>query len=588
MKKTSIRNTMLFSFSGITLVSVVIFLLIALNYTERTVMDNAIENTTRLVNQVSYDVDSYISYMSNITTMISENEDVSNYLFAEDLSASERSAAKEKVILQFESVLKSRPDIYNLAIVENNDNYLINDGEGKLNPYVDVTAQNWFADAMKAREGNCLSSSHVQNSIMYSYKWVITMSSSLRDRRTNEKKGVFFIDLNYSSISDLCNNNKIGNKGYMFVMSEDGKIVYHPKQQLIYGGLFEEDVDKILSSKESYFTVDEGDNQKLYTICKSEETGWIVVGTAYTSELLKNSKNTQMIYIIIAACMILLVLIISSMIAETITYPIEVLKNSMQKVEQGQFDQANVVVKTKNEIGSLSNSFNIMTQQIQNLMEENVYEQKQKRKSELRALQSQINPHFLYNTLDSIIWMAESGKNDEVVEMTAALAKLLRQSISNEDEEVLLSQEIQLVQNYLTIQKMRYKDKLEYEITVDAEVANATIIKLLLQPLVENAIYHGLKYKESKGMLWLKAYRAGSYLCIEIQDDGVGMDEDTLKHIFEKHKVNYRSNGVGVYNVRQRLELYYGKECSMTYESKLNQGTKIMIRIPLRGGEEHD
>ena len=139
-----------------------------------------------------------------------------------------------------------------------------------------------------------------------------------------------------------------------------------------------------------------------------------------------------------------------------------------------------------------------MTHKIEDLMAQNVHEQELKRKSELKALQSQINPHFLYNTLDSIIWMAEGKKYEDVVLMTASLARLLRQSISNEDETVLIGQEIQYVKSYLTIQKMRYKDKLEFEINVDPSINSVHIVKLVLQPIVENAIYHGLKYKESK------------------------------------------------------------------------------------------
>ena len=213
-------------------------------------------------------------------------------------------------------------------------------------------------------------------------------------------------------------------------------------------------------------------------------------------------------------------------------------------------------------------------------MEQNVKEQEQKRKIELKALQSQINPHFLYNTLDSIIWMAEGKKNEEVVIMTASLARLLRQSISNEDELVTVGQEIEYVRSYLTIQKMRYKDKLEFEIKADPSITQVPIIRLVLQPLVENAIYHGLKYKDSKGLLTVHGYMKGENAVIDITDDGVGMDEETLKHIYDKHKVNYRSNGVGVYNVQQRLVLYYGKDYGIIYHSEKGKGTTASVVIP--------
>lgn len=178
------------------------------------------------------------------------------------------------------------------------------------------------------------------------------------------------------------------------------------------------------------------------------------------SELLRNSRQTRSIYVLVAVGLIIVALLISSLIARNITLPIQKLRDSMKSVQKGNFDIEDIEVISDNEIGSLTRSFNVMTHRIRELMEQNVKEQEQKRKIELKALQSQINPHFLYNTLDSIIWMAEGKKNEEVVIMTASLARLLRQSISNEDELVTVGQEIEYVRSYLTIQKMRYKDKL--------------------------------------------------------------------------------------------------------------------------------
>jgi two-component system sensor histidine kinase YesM len=217
-------------------------------------------------------------------------------------------------------------------------------------------------------------------------------------------------------------------------------------------------------------------------------------------------------------------------------------------------------------------------------MEQNVEEQRQKRKSELKALQAQINPHFLYNTLDSIIWMAEWGKNKEVVLMTSSLAKLLRQSISNQNELVRVEEEVEYTRSYLTIQKMRYKDKLEYEIQVDEEVLGKKIPKLVLQPLVENAIYHGIKYKETKGLVRIEGYRDGPHMVLKVSDDGIGMTEEQLSKIFEKREIDTRRNGVGVLNVHERIQLYHGKEYGLKFHSKEGQGTMVEVHIPWEEG----
>ena len=221
------------------------------------------------------------------------------------------------------------------------------------------------------------------------------------------------MDLNYSAISDLCNKNNIGEKGYIFILDENGNIIYHPKQQLMYGGLMVENIQEIMDCKADYLEIKRDGENKLYTMSKSTKTGWTVVGAMDTKELLKSSKQTQLNYIMVAAILLLAVIVISSLLSKEITRPILLLRDSMSKVEEGKFQQANVEVTTMNEIGSLTKSFNVMTKRIQELMEQNVAAQKEKRKSEMKALQAQINPHFLYNTLDSIIWMAEAGQNDD-------------------------------------------------------------------------------------------------------------------------------------------------------------------------------
>lgn len=582
-KFKSIQSTMLVSFSALMVLAMLVFMVIAMRYTSGTIYENSINYMSQIIQQVNYDIDTYIEYMENISSVIAKSSDVPRYLFDQNQTEAEGEAEKERILTQFQTIMESRDDIYNVAAVAKNGRYIINQGDDELTGYVDIESLDWYQAAMESKSGIAVSSSHVQNAIQSSYKWVITLSRALVNNQTGEREGLFFVDLNYSAISDLCNNNSIEEKGYIFVLDAEGNIVYHPKQQLMYGGLKTENIDAIMECREDSLIIDEGGDSKLYTMSKSKRTGWTVVGAAYTSELLKNNEQAQMWYLLVASILLLAVIGISSIISREITKPIRSLRDSMRKVQNGQFD-THVEVITENEIGSLGRSFNLMTSEIQALMEQNVYEQKQKRKSELKALQAQINPHFLYNTLDSIIWMSEAGENDEVVEMTSALARLLRQSISNDQEEVELEKEIEYVKNYLTIQKMRYKDKLEFFIYVDPRVAHVPIIKLVLQPLVENAIYHGIKYKETKGNLKIYARPVDGRVEIIVADDGIGMDEDVMEHIFDEHRKEQKRNGVGVPNVQKRLKLQYGAEYGIRYESVKGAGTKAVITIPVDGG----
>lgn len=529
-KFQSIRTAIISSYFLIVIVALAIFALVALRYTEKTVMENAEEYSLQLIEQVNSDIDSYIDYLRNISALITSDGDVQDYLFKDGLSDGERAERFSRITMQFETIMETRDDIVNIGIV-GNDRYIINNGYYKVNDNIEMEELDWVRKAYDKYGITVISSSHVQNLVDGKYEWVITLGKALQNKTTRELEGIFFADLNYSSINELCSGISLGNKGYIYVLDSSGNLVYHPQQQLLYSGLKEEKIQEVLECEERSFLTEDG---KLYSISTSTETGWSVVGVSYTDDLLKNSDQTTALYLFSA----MLILLASLGLAYVLS----------------------------------------------SLMEQNVEEQRQKRKSELKALQAQINPHFLYNTLDSIIWMAEWGKTNEVVLMTSSLAKLLRQSISNQNELVRVEEEVEYTRSYLTIQKMRYKDKLEYEILVDQEVQGKKIPKLVLQPLVENAIYHGIKYKEGKGVVCIEGFKAGTHMVLKVTDDGNGMTKEQLSKIFEKRETDTRRNGVGVLNVHERIQLYYGKEYGLKFSSEEGLGTTVEVHVPWEEG----
>lgn len=582
-KFSSIQSVIFATVAVLVLSAVVIVTGVSMKFTNTSIFENSSEYTHTIIQQMNQNIDSYIDYMENIAYLISSNEDVQDYLFDEKID----NEGRYRILNQFQTILDSRSDIRNVGIISKNGRMLINDGSKSVNQDLDLNTQEWYATALEKPNGPILTSSHVQHIISGERPWVITLSRGIRDRSgSGEKEGVFFIDLNYSAISGLCDQSTVGTKGYAFILDAKGNIVYHPQQQQLYNELQTENISLIMDTDEDTVLTGTGNDGKLYSISRSEKTGWTVVDCTSVRELLRKSRQAQSVYVLTAIVLVIVALLFSRFMARSITLPIQKLRDSMKKVQEGDFSISDVVVDSRNEIGSLTKSFDVMTHRIHELMEQNVHEQEEKRKSELKALQSQINPHFLYNTLDSIIWMAEGKKNEEVVLMTASLARLLRQSISNEDEVVPIANEVEYARGYLTIQKMRYKDKLEFQIDVDSSILYIPLIKLVLQPIIENAIYHGLKYKESKGLLIVKGFMKDGNAVLQVIDDGVGMDEETLAHIYDKHKVNYHSNGVGVYNVQKRLKLYYGDGYGITYESEKGKGTTATITIPGRQGQE--
>ena len=527
-KFSSIQSVIFATVAVLVLSAVVIVTGVSMKFTNTSIFENSSEYTHTIIQQMNQNIDSYIDYMENIAYLISSNEDVQDYLFDEKID----NEGRYRILNQFQTILDSRSDIRNVGIISKNGRMLINDGSKSVNQDLDLNTQEWYATALEKPNGPILTSSHVQHIISGERPWVITLSRGIRDRSgSGEKEGVFFIDLNYSAISGLCDQSTVGTKGYAFILDAKGNIVYHPQQQQLYNELQTENISLIMDTDEDTVLTGTGNDGKLYSISRSEKTGWTVVDCTNVKELLSKSRQAQSVYVLTAIILVIVALLFSRFMARSITLPIQKLRDSMKKVQEGDFSVSDVVVDSKNEIGSLTKSFDVMTHRIHELMEQNVHEQEEKRKSELKALQSQINPHFLYNTLDSIIWMAEGKKNEEVVLMTASLARLLRQSISNEDEVVPIANEVEYARGYLTIQKMRYKDKLEFQIEVDSSILYIPLIKLVLQPIIENAIYHGLKYKESKGLLIVKGFMKDGNAVLQVIDDGVGMDEETLAHI---------------------------------------------------------
>lgn len=575
----SIRLAILIPFTLLLTVTLLIALVITLSYTEKEVLENSTDYTTRLIKQVHRDVDSYLTYMENISILVSRNPEVRSYM-SERGNAPEDTELYNNIVLQLNTVLDTRRDISNIGILAPDGRYIINDGECRMNSHIQWAKMDWY---QKIYAGNqkYLTSSHVQNIIENRYSWVVTMSRAIYDSVNENVLGIFFIDLNYDAIRNLCESNNLGKDGYVFIMDLNGNIIYHPNQQLLYNDLKTECIDKILACDEDHFTTtDEKGNKILYAISKSDTYDWMVVGAVNTSELTKNKEQTQRLYWMIFVLLLSIAILISFGLSAAITKPIKRLSNSMKRAQEGQLERALVEVHDEAELGSLAETFNGMIVTIEQLMKQNSYEQKQKRISELKALQAQINPHFLYNTLDSIIWMAEDGQTDDVVLMTSSLAKLLRQSISNEKEFVTIREEIDYIRHYLIIQKMRYKDKLTYEINIDPDIQFCDILKLVVQPLVENAIYHGIKYKDGIGFIQVVGYRINEDICLEVIDNGAGITPEKLEHLFEPNCSHPKKNGVGIINVQERLRMQYGEPYGLYYESRPSEGTRVKILIP--------
>lgn len=556
--------------------AVVSFMIISITQSRSAVRNTAIEYTSQLIDMMNESIDSYITSMESIAQIVAENSDVRSYLWAETEEEYLREEYGGRMTELFRTLKDTGGDICNIGIIGENGRYLINNTDTEINPYAGYEKTQWYQRALQGEE--VITSSHVQNIVIDEFPWVVTLSRKIPGR-AGGTDAVLFVDLNFSSISRLCEKTNLGTKGYVFIMDDAGNLIYHPRQRLIYSGLWEEEFTPDMMSGED--VVFSGDGQKLYTISKSEITGWTMVGVIYLDEMMSRTDRLRNLFYLMAIVLVGVALMMSVFLTDMVTKPLRKLRETMKVVENGNFDVEVEEPDTGDEISDLFRSFRSMILKIRELIDQNTAEQREKRKSELNALQAQINPHFLYNTLDSIIWMAEGGNMKDVVLMTSSLAKLLRKSISNKNEMVTLEEEIEYTRSYLTIQKMRYVDKLEYEIDVEPAVMRMEIVKLIIQPLVENAIYHGIKYKEGKGLIRITGGFVDDQVILKVSDNGVGMSEEELSHVFDERVTDTRKNGVGVLNVHRRIRLYYGGEYGLSFESGEGKGTCVSIHLPL-------
>lgn len=582
----SIQVIITLSFS--LLIFVIISTIAFLSYyiTGTVVEDNTNEYVFQLVKQVNNDIDYYLKTVEDIAENIKYNIDVNNYV---DTNNTE---LEKDITSHFNTYVESRNDIISIMLVTDNKKVLHNNtNKLELKDNIQFDEFDWYNKAKK--EGKfVVSQSHIQRLFKSQYKWVVSCSTLLESPFSNNTLGVLLVDINYNLINDMVRSIKLGQKGYIFIVDENGNIVYHPKQQLLYSGLKSEDLSIILNSEDGTKTVVEDRKKKQYTITTSDYSGWKVVSSVYMEDILSYKPNLIRFFLIMGILAIFISVVLSILISRSILSPIKKLVNAMHQVEDGNLD-VTIDIEQDNEIGDLAKAYNLMINRVNNLVRQNKIIEKNKRKNELKALQAQINPHFLYNTLDSIIWMAESKNYKAVVIMTSALAKLFRISISKGQEFITIEEEIEHVENYLRIQKIRYGDHLNYTISVQEDLKKCKIIKLIIQPIVENAIYHGIKNVPGGGCIDIKVAKCQDKILITVEDDGVGMSEEDINILFNKKYAipkGKKLGGVGVRNVDNRIKLHYGEEYGLEIESELYEGTcvKAWLLLQKQGGEDDE
>ena len=366
----------------------------------------------------------------------------------------------------------------------------------------------------------------------------------------------------------------IGTHGYCYIADKEGNIVYHPQQQLIYAGLKEEQSENIRNYEDGTHTED----GIIYTIRSLDNCDWRIIGVSYVDELIESKVAGMIRAVLFVAVMVILATALSgSILAKSFSRPAKQLAAAMRRFVREAESFEFYPVKGTEEIVALSDSFGQMVLQIQELMEKVRNEEITLRKTELSALQAQINPHFLYNTLDSVAWMCEVGRTNEAIEMVNALARLFRISISKGHELITVDQELQHAECYLKIQKFRYKNQFNYTFKVDERCRGYLCNKISLQPLIENCLVHGLDVSE-EGEILIEVYENDDEIVMAVSDNGVGMTEEQCEEILKKDV--HKKGGIGIKNVNDRVKIYFGERYGVTITSELDEGTRMELHMP--------
>ena len=419
-----------------------------------------------------------------------------------------------------------------------------------------------------------ISRPHVESLLLNEYPWVVSISTRIRQADGTEQ--IVVLDSRFSQIASYVDTVGVGSHGYCFIMDQDGTIIYHPQQQLIFAGLKEENTQNMTAHSDGSYE----ENSLIYTIRNRKGSSWRIVAVSFVDELIEGRLKDCLILLAGLLLIVLAATIVSSVVlSRYISRPIHSLNKAMGEFEANAEGFSYEPVYGSLEVTSLSNAFGHLVIRIQELMNQVRNEEIVLRKTELRALQAQINPHFLYNTLDSIAWMCEEGRTKDAVEMVNALARLFRISISKGHELIPVEKEVEHAKSYLQIQKFRYKNQFQYSFDVQESCLHYYCNKITLQPIIENAIYHGLNRMIDEGFIEIKIFEDGGDVVFTVEDNGVGMTKEQCESILHK-EVKGQTGGIGIKNVNDRVKIYFGEQYGMKIESELDEGTKVSIRMP--------
>ena len=550
--KRTMKNSMLlqlFFYYIIGNLLFVLFLSSIFYYTSKyIIMNKEIEYTNENVISTSRYITLYADKLKNIINLLSVDADVRNFL----ISGNEDS--KKSIEKMIYSILDSNKGIKNITVIGKNGNIVSSDKNNDMKISENMMKEKWYVDAINNSDMPVFNPSRKNStSSMNSALWFLSISRDIKNSK-GENLGVIVFDIKYEILERYLNSISFGKQSDNIIVDKNNNVIYYKDVKCF--------ADKKCLAKFS----EKNKNKDTYLYeTQIENTNWNLRSLANTNDLVTLKKNFSHIVIIIFLVSLAFSSIITFIVITKILKPLIKLENHMQNFENN-LREFHLSEKTGYEVQNLVEHFNVMVEKIKYL-----------REYEIKALHSQINPHFLYNTLDTIIWMAEFEDNEKVISITKSLANYFRLSLSNGHEKIPLKDEIMHTKEYLFIQKQRYEDKLSYFFNIEDEsLLSIEVPKIIIQPIVENSIYHGIKNLSGNGIITIDVYRQNSTVNISVKDNGIGFEKAKQ---FKKSK----TGGVGIKNVDKRIKFYYGKNYGVFInKDNKTEGAEVIIKIPFK------
>ena len=575
IKPREIQSTIMAAFSLISVFIMLVMGIIMYNRFLSIIREENVQNTQKLIEQTGKSLEDYLVSMRQI----------SDALYYNTIKESEFSRDVQDIQVKINVLYEADKDkLRSIALYNNKGTLMMAEPVANQKENVDITGQEWFEQAMNKTENMHFSTPHIQNLFddgTQHYYWVISLSRAVEITDSGVvQTGVLLVDMDFSGISWMMKQINTSNNGqYYYLCDSSGEIIYHPRQIQISEGLYKENTD--VNGKYENGVYDEyfAGNSRKVVVDTISYTGWKLVGVIPYDSFTKGMLNMQYFVALLILLTFMMLMAVNRIVSVRISSPIMKLNDSVKEYEAG--EKPEIYIGGSLEIRHLGYSIQKSYERIDTLMKEIVVEQNERRKSELDALQSQINPHFLYNALDSIIWMIEGERNEEASFMISQLAKLFRISLSKGRTVIPVRDELQHARSYMNIQKIRYKNTFSVDFQVDPDIEDCCTVKLILQPILENAINYGVSSMDDCGEIIVTGKRENGNIILAVEDNGLGMSgEEAALVLTDGSRVHKKGSGVGLVNVNNRIKILFGKEYGLTIESEPDEGTKVSICIP--------